>query len=59
VDVFTGALGDYSPLPYIKTEALSELRVLCQEILTKKLAVGQETLTKTLLQQKNPDIKQE
>jgi len=32
---------------------------VCQEILTEKRAVGQETLTKTLLQQKNPDIKQE
>jgi hypothetical protein len=32
--------------------------VACQEILTEKLAFGQETLIKTLLQQKQPSIKQ-
>jgi hypothetical protein len=34
--------------PYIKAETLSELRVPCQEILTKKNLVSQETLTKNL-----------
>jgi hypothetical protein len=32
--------------PYLKTEALSELRVPCQEILTNFELLGQETLTK-------------
>jgi hypothetical protein len=45
--------------PYIKAETLSELWVLCQEILTKKSPFSQETLIKTLLPQKQPSIKQE
>jgi hypothetical protein len=32
--------------------------LVCQEILTKKRFVGQETLTKTLLQQKTASITQ-